>query len=59
MTACSIYPFMIVFVVSFLKENSFINCGVKEEQAGKEKEKNVKGNNAIHEELNITLVTRC
>jgi len=50
---------MIVFVVSFLKENSFINCGVKEEQAGKEKEKNVKGNNAIHEELNITLVTRC
>jgi hypothetical protein len=38
---------MIVFVVSFLRENSFINCAVKEEQAGKENEKNVKGNIAI------------
>jgi hypothetical protein len=50
---------MIVFVVSFFRENSFMNCGVKEEQAGKEKEKNVKGDNAIHEGLNKTPVTRC
>jgi len=50
---------MIVFVVSFLRENSFINCGVKEEQAGKEKEINVKGNTAIYEGLNKTPVTRC
>jgi hypothetical protein len=28
MAACGIYPFMIVFVVSFLRENSFINCGM-------------------------------
>jgi hypothetical protein len=41
-----------------LRENSFINCGVKEEQAGKEKEKNVKGNIAISEGLNKTPVTR-
>jgi hypothetical protein len=34
---------LIVFVVSFLGENSFINCGVKEEKAGKEKEEFKKG----------------
>jgi hypothetical protein len=50
---------MIVFVVSFLREKSFINCGVKEEQVGKEKEKNGKGNSAVPEGLNKTPVTRC
>ena len=59
MAACCIYPFMIVLVLSFLRENSFIKCGVKEEQAGKEKEQNVKGNSAIPEGLNKTPVTRC
>ena len=59
MAASGIYSSMIIFVVSFLRENSFINCGVKEGQTGKEKENDVEGNSAISEGLNRTPIARC
>jgi hypothetical protein len=36
--------YLSLFVVSFLRESSLINCRTEEEQAGKEKKKDVKEN---------------